>query len=94
MLAAGTIGSSRLLLRNLGACVACRRRLGTRFSGNGDALGMALDPSQPDVQGARNDFGPVMTSKLDYTSERKLIAADGGLPANFEFLLDVRADRT
>ena len=30
-----------------------------------------------------------MTSKLDYTAERKLIVADGGLPANFEFLLDV-----
>ena len=37
---------------------------------------------------ARNDFGPVMTSKLDYP-ERKLILADGGLPPGFEAILDV-----
>jgi choline dehydrogenase-like flavoprotein len=30
-----------------------------------------------------------MTSKLDYTAERRLIVADGGLPANFDVLLDV-----
>ncbi|MGB7686272.1 MAG: GMC family oxidoreductase, partial [Solirubrobacterales bacterium] len=41
------------------------------------------------VQGARNDYGPVMTSKLDYMDERGLIVADGGLPANFGVLLDV-----
>ena len=63
--------------------------LGSRFSGNGDALGIAFDPSAADVQGARNDFGPVMTSKLDYTAERRLIVADGGLPASFDVLLDV-----
>jgi choline dehydrogenase-like flavoprotein len=30
-----------------------------------------------------------MTSKLDYTADRRLIVADGGLPANFDVLLDV-----
>jgi choline dehydrogenase-like flavoprotein len=30
-----------------------------------------------------------MTSKLDYTAERRLIVADGGLPANFDVLLDI-----
>jgi len=30
-----------------------------------------------------------MTSKLDYTAERNLIVADGGLPAGFDFLLDL-----
>jgi len=89
VLAAGTIGSSRLLLRNRRRLRGISPALGTRFSGNGDALGIAFDPSRPDVRGARNDFGPVMTSKLDYTAERRLIVADGGLPANFDFLLDV-----
>jgi cholesterol oxidase len=89
VLAAGTIGSSRLLLQNRRRLRGLSPALGTRFSGNGDALGLAFDPSQPDVAGARNDFGPVMTSKLDYTAERRLIVADGGLPANFDFLLDV-----
>jgi cholesterol oxidase len=30
-----------------------------------------------------------MTSKIDFTADRGLIAADGGLPANFDVLLDV-----
>jgi cholesterol oxidase len=89
ILAAGTIGSSRLLLENRRRLPRLSATLGSRFSGNGDALGIAFDPGASDVRGARNDFGPVMTSKLDYTAERRLIVADGGLPANFDALLDV-----
>ena len=89
MLAAGTLGSPRLLLTNRRRLPGLSPALGSRFSGNGDALGIAFDPQAPDVQGARNDFGPVMTSRLDYTAERKLMVADGGLPANFDVLLDV-----
>src|SRR4051812_28640172 len=88
VLAAGTIGSSRLLLKNRKRLPALSPALGTRFSGNGDALGLALDPHAAGVGNARNDFGPVMTSKLDYP-ERKLILADGGLPPGFEAILDV-----
>jgi cholesterol oxidase len=89
ILAAGTIGSSRLLLKNRRRLPGLSAALGGRFSGNGDALGIAFDPSAPDVQNARNDLGPVMTSKLDYSEERGFIVADGGLPANFDVLLDV-----
>jgi len=89
ILAAGTIGSPRLLLENRGRLPRLSPALGSRFSGNGDALGIAFDPSAPDVQGARNDYGPVMTRYLDYTADRHLIVADGGLPANFDVLLDV-----
>jgi cholesterol oxidase len=89
VLAAGTLGSSRLLLTNRRRLPRLSPALGTRFSGNGDALGIAFDPSAPDVRGAQNDFGPVMTSKLDYTADRRLIVADGGLPANFDVLLDI-----
>jgi cholesterol oxidase len=89
ILAAGTIGSSRLLLTNRTRLKALSPALGSRFSGNGDALGMAFDPQAPDVRGARNDYGPVMTSRLDYYAERGLMLADGGLPANFDVLLDV-----
>jgi cholesterol oxidase len=89
VLAAGTLGSTRLLLRNQRRLPGLSPALGSRFSGNGDALGMAFDPAAPDVSGARNDYGPVMTSKLDYTADRRLIVADGGLPANFDVLLDV-----
>jgi cholesterol oxidase len=89
VLAAGTIGTPRLLLTNHGRLPALSPALGTRFSGNGDALGMAFDPQAADVRGARNDYGPVMTSRLDYSAERRLMLADGGLPANFDVLLDV-----
>ena len=89
VLAAGTVGSTRLLLRNRSRLPGLSPALGSRFSGNGDALGIAFDPSATDVQHARNDYGPVMTSKLDYTADRHLILADGGLPANFHALLDV-----
>jgi cholesterol oxidase len=89
VLAAGTIGSSRLLLTNRKRLRALSPALGSAFSGNGDALGMAFDPQASDVRNARNDFGPVMTSRLDYSEERHLMLADGGLPANFDALLDV-----
>jgi cholesterol oxidase len=89
VLAAGTIGTPRLLFANRKRLKGLSPALGSRFSGNGDALGIAFDPTNPDVRGARNDHGPVMTSKLDYTDDRKLIVADGGLPANFDVLLDV-----
>ena len=89
VLAAGTLGSTRLLLRNRRRLPALSPALGSRFSGNGDALGIAFDPAAGDVRHARNDYGPVMTSKLDYTADRQLIIADGGLPANFDVLLDV-----
>jgi cholesterol oxidase len=89
VLAAGTLGSTRLLLRNRRRLAGLSPALGSRFSGNGDALGMAFDPGAADVRGARNDHGPVMTSKLDYTADRRLIVADGGLPANFDVLLDI-----
>jgi cholesterol oxidase len=87
VLAAGTLGSTRLLLES--RLPGLSPALGTRFSGNGDALGIAFDPRAEDVRAARNDVGPVMTSKIDLTAERRLIAADGGLPANFDVLLDV-----
>jgi cholesterol oxidase len=89
VLAAGTLGSTRLLLENRRRLAGLSPALGSRFSGNGDALGMAFDPAAEDVRGARNDYGPVMTSKLDYTADRRLIVADGGLPANFDVLLDI-----
>lgn len=89
VLAGGTVGTSRLLLRSRRSLPGISPALGSRFSGNGDALGLAFDPAADGVRGARNDHGPVMTSRLDYSAERALMLADGGLPANFDALLDV-----
>lgn len=89
VLAAGTVGSSRLLLKNQRRLGGLSPALGTRFSGNGDALGLALDPGAEDVAGARTEYGPSMTSRLDYTADRGFMVADGGLPENFGGLLEI-----
>jgi len=89
VLAAGTIGSSRLLLKNRSRLRRLSPALGSRFSGNGDALALALDPQAPGVTGARTEYGPTMTSRLDYTDELGFMVADGGLPGNFGGLLEI-----
>jgi cholesterol oxidase len=89
VLSAGTLGSPRLLLTNRRRMPKLSPALGTCFSGNGDALGVAFDAKAKGVRNARNDIGPVMTSALNYTADRRLILADGGLPPGFHGLLDV-----
>src|SRR5215218_5586881 len=89
LLAAGTLGSGRLLLKNRRRLHRLSPSLGTRFSGNGDALPLAFDPHAADAVGARIEYGPTMTSRLDYAEERGFMVADGGLPANFGGLLEI-----
>jgi cholesterol oxidase len=89
VLAAGCLGSSRLLLKNRARLPQLSKALGSRFSGNGDALGAAFDPTDKDVGSPRTDFGPSMTSRLDYSSEHGFMLADGGLPSNFGGLLEI-----
>jgi cholesterol oxidase len=87
VLSAGTLGSPRLLLKNRSRLGRLSPALGSRFSGNGDALALALDPAAPDVTGARTEYGPSMTSRIDYTAEGGFMVADGGLPGNFGGIL-------
>src|SRR5207248_9645931 len=75
VLAAGTVGSSRLLLKNRRRLGRISPALGSRFSGNGDALGLAFDPGASGVAGARAEYGPSMTRRLDYTDDRRLLGA-------------------
>jgi cholesterol oxidase len=89
VLSAGTLGSPRLLLHNRKRLPKLSRALGTRFSGNGDALGAAFNPDAAGVVDAQTDFGPVMTSRLDYWKEHRFMLADGGLPPRFVGLLKV-----
>jgi cholesterol oxidase len=88
VLAAGTLGTSRLLLQNRGRLPKLSPALGTRFSGNGDALGIALDPQAEGTRDANNSHGPVMTSKIDFP-DRHVIMANGGLPPGFEGILEI-----
>jgi cholesterol oxidase len=89
VLAAGSLGSTRLLLKNRARLPLLSVALGSRFSGNGDALGAAFDPRESDVGSPRTDFGPSMTSVLDYTDEHGFLLADGGLPSKFGGLLEI-----
>jgi cholesterol oxidase len=89
VMAAGTLGSTRLLLQNRKRLPRLSPALGTRFSGNGDALALALDPTAPGVAGARAEFGPVMTSRIDDMARHGHMVADGGLPVSFGAALEV-----
>jgi cholesterol oxidase len=88
VLAAGTIGSSRLLLKNRHRLPQLSDALGSRFSGNGDALALAIDPKAPGVTNARTEYGPSMTSRIAY-DEMGFMVADGGMPGNFGGLLEI-----
>jgi cholesterol oxidase len=78
VLAAGTFGTSYLLLRNKGALPGLSDQLGTRFCGNGDLLGFLLK-STDSSKGKREPrildggYGPVITSALHIKD-----AAEGG----------------
>jgi cholesterol oxidase len=89
VLCAGTLGSPRLLLRNRRRLPHLSPALGTRFSGNGDALAAGLDPSRAGVKDAHIDYGPVMTSRIDYWDRHGFMVADGALPPRFIGLLKV-----
>jgi cholesterol oxidase len=89
ILAAGTVGSTGLLLKNRRRLPSLSPSLGSRFSGNGDALGAAFDPHAAQVADAQMHIGPVMTSRIDLQQERGLMVADGALPQNFSGLLGV-----
>jgi cholesterol oxidase len=89
VLSAGSLGSTRLLLRNRRRLPLLSRALGSRFSGNGDALGAAFNPSRPDASHGQIDHGPVMTTRIDYWDEHRFMVAEGGLPPGFTGLLKV-----
>ncbi len=89
VLAAGALGSTRLLLKNRRRLPALSDALGHNFSGNGDAFGAAFAPRAPEVADAQMHVGPVMTSRIDYWAERRHMVADGALPENFSGLLRI-----
>jgi len=89
VLCAGTLGSTRLLLQNRRRLSHLSPALGTHFSGNGDALAAAFNPAREGVKDARTDYGPVMTSRIDYWDRHRFMLADGALPPRFVGLLKV-----
>ena len=98
VLAAGSLGSTYLLLRNRSAFPRLSPALGTRFCGNGDFLTFALKTSQK-VDGKRvprvidPGYGPVITSAvrgddtLDGGDGRGFYLQDAGFPQHLTWAL-------
>jgi cholesterol oxidase len=87
VLAAGSLGSTYLLLRNRDSFPNISRALGTHWCGNGDLLGFltrARRPLDPAV-------GPVITSALRYEGEggRGYYIEDGGYPNFVNWLYEM-----
>ena len=69
VLAAGTLGSTYLLLKSRAAFPGLSHKLGTRFGGNGDLLTFAVGADRP----LEPSYGPVITGALHVPD-----ALDGG----------------
>jgi cholesterol oxidase len=89
VLAGGTLGSTRLLLKNRRRLGNLSPALGSRFGGNGDALAAAFDPSHPAVSDPNSPDAPVITSLMDLWDSQKIIVEDGALPRNLIGMLDI-----
>jgi cholesterol oxidase len=80
VLAAGTLGSTLLMLRSKDALgLGETAPIGTRFCGNGDLLGFAL-PGSDDTT-LPPSGGPVITTYRQFNDDdRRILVQDGGLP--------------
>jgi cholesterol oxidase len=90
VLAAGTLGSTQILMRSRTEGLAVSPRLGSRFSGNGDVLAFAYDAVVP-VRGIgtgrrhptpETSVGPCITGLVDLTADRSraLLVEEGAIP--------------
>ena len=92
VLAAGTLGSTYLMLRNRRSLGVTSPALGTRFCGNGDLLGFVLGAQRP-LEGSR---GPVITSYIrspdavdtGNPDDRGSYLEDAGYPAFLEWVAE------
>lgn len=79
ILAAGTLGSTYLMLRSKKLGLADCPALGKRFCGNGDLLGFALPDGDDDE--LLPSGGPVITTYRSFDEgDRRILLQDGGLP--------------
>ncbi|MGA7341368.1 MAG: GMC oxidoreductase, partial [Terracidiphilus sp.] len=104
ILAAGTLGSTELLLRSAANGLPLSSALGTRFSGNGDMIGLTFNAQEP-VSGVglgsrgikgRDPVGPCSAVSIDLRNQSNLdegkIMVDSVIPGAFgPFLSEVLA---
>jgi len=87
VLAAGTLGSTEILMRSALAGLPASRQIGRRFSGNGDYLGVAYDGrAVVEAMGARGDdrrVGPTISGTVSVpgaVQDRDTTIQDGVIP--------------
>ncbi len=98
VLAAGTVGSTRLLLRNRVALPQLSAAVGRRVSGNGDMLGFVRNAREGHARDEQRPWryldpshGPVITTSVHVPADRSLsgrehYVQDAGAPAFTEWL--------
>jgi cholesterol oxidase len=104
VLAAGSLGSTEILLRSRDRGLPVSNHVGTRFTGNGDVLGFAYnnDRSMNGIgagahpMGELQPIGPTITGVIDLRGtdalERGMVIEDGAIPGALSgFLPDVFA---
>ncbi|WP_139488078.1 GMC family oxidoreductase N-terminal domain-containing protein [Brevibacillus dissolubilis] len=101
ILAAGTLGSTEILLRSKQKGLQLSNRLGQRFSGNGDVLGFTYDsPREINGVGFGNHdsselegVGPCITGVIDIRNtedvEKGMIIEEGSIPGALAKILPV-----
>jgi cholesterol oxidase len=95
ILAAGTLGSTEVLLRSAAAGLPLSNALGTRFSGNGDMIGLTYNAEEPingiglgsrSVRG-REPVGPCSTVFIDHRNQPNIsegkVIMDSAIPGAF-----------
>ncbi len=97
VLAAGTYGTSYLLLRNRAHFPGLSSALGTRFSGNGDVLSFLINArDRSGIRPLDASRGPVITSAIRLSDQHDVPAGtgrgayleDGGYPAFVDWLVE------
>jgi cholesterol oxidase len=100
ILAAGTLGSTEILLRSRDAGLPMSPRLGQGFSGNGDVFALAYNGSAPiDGVGAgfrrpdlHHQVGPCITGLIDLRDgeqEEQLIIEEGSIPGALSAVIPI-----
>lgn len=102
VLAAGSLGSTEILLRSRAAGLSCSDRLGARFTGNGDVLGfgyncdqringIGIGASAAETTLPHDRPGPTITGALDLRDRPELadgvVIEEGALPSPLRSVL-------
>lgn len=99
VLAAGTLGSTEILLRSRGASLQLSRRLGARFSGNGDMLAAIHACDEPmhaagdeAIRPSLRQVGPTIVGTIDWRSsgaaDARCLVQDLAVPAPLRRLFE------